>query len=130
MSGCPISKVVGIHSQSTFRALRTPAGRSSSGPIRVSYVRDCAGPNCDKTQVAYSIGRRFGNAVERNRCRRRLKSTVREIEDEIGPGAYLVSVDARGAELGYDELKSNLRKAITAAYDKAVIREDRQEKCR
>ncbi|MHB8318992.1 MAG: ribonuclease P protein component [Acidimicrobiales bacterium] len=119
-------KVDGIHRQSTFRALRKPDVRSSSGPIRVFYVRSQALCGDEKMQVAYSIGRSFGKAVVRNKCRRRLRSTVYEIRDGLARGAYLVTVSKSAADLSYDELASHMRKAIRTTSGRAGIREDKR----
>lgn len=43
--------------------------------------------------LAFAFGRKFGNAVERNRARRRLRAAFEQSWDpDVGPrGAYLVS---------------------------------------
>lgn len=43
--------------------------------------------------LAFTIGKRFGNAVERNRARRRLRAAFTELAREVDlvPGAYVIS---------------------------------------
>ena len=56
--------------------------------------------------MAYGIGRRVGNAVTRNRVRRRLRAIVRDL-DRAEPwpgGAYLVTTGPEAATLPYGEL--------------------------
>lgn len=60
--------------------------------------------------VAYSIGRRVGPAVRRNRVRRRLRA-IMDIAERNGilpAGWYLVSVHSSGSEPGFDELERSV----------------------
>lgn len=104
-----------IRTHSTFRALARPDGRASSGPLRVAYVgtSDTSGLAC----VGYAVGRRHGNAVARNRLRRRLRAAVREIATSaaLPPGAYLVSARPGAGELGYAALQAAVGAATMGA---------------
>lgn len=60
------------------------------GDLGLTYLPlDAARP-----QLAFALSRRFGNAVTRNRCRRRLREAFRARwrRGALAPGAYLVSV--------------------------------------
>ena len=68
-------------------------------------------------RVAYSVGRRVGPAVVRNRVRRRLRAIVAEAarRDSVlppGPGAYLISVRPEAAELPYAALEAAVHGAL------------------
>ena len=68
------------------------------------------GPNLEPPRVAFSVGRSVGDAVTRNRVRRRLRAAVREHARSLAPGAaYLVGADRRSAHVPYAELSSTLR---------------------
>lgn len=72
----------------------------------------------DDVRVAYAVGRRVGNAVVRNRLRRRLRAAVREIDAERGglaPGAYLISARPEAAGRPYADLRATLGEALGAA---------------
>jgi ribonuclease P protein component len=69
----------------------------------------------DRVCVAYAIGRRFGGAVDRNRCRRQLRAVVREIVDEVPPGAYLIGVEPGGRGLAFRELRERVFEAVRRA---------------
>ena len=65
--------------------------------------------------VGYSIGRRHGGAVERNRLRRRLRAAVRASGPELPAGGYLVRAAPQAAELGFEDLRRAFRAAAQAA---------------
>lgn len=57
--------------------------------------------------VAFAIGRRFGNAVQRNRARRRLRAAFEAGASALGaplPVALLVRARPTVLEVGFDEL--------------------------
>ena len=66
-------------------------------------------------QVGYAIGRRCGNAVTRNRLRRRLRAAARAVAVELPPGAYLVAAEPGACALPYAELAAALSGAMRAA---------------
>jgi len=59
-----------IRSRSIFADLAESGRRVRSGPIRMMYVPLPS----EHPQLAMAMGRRFGNAVERNRARRRVRA--------------------------------------------------------
>jgi ribonuclease P protein component len=67
-----------------------------------------------KPLVAYAIGKRVGKAVVRNRLRRRLRSAVDSVAD-LRPGAYLVAADPPASGLSYEDLRTTVATAMTAA---------------
>lgn len=58
------------------------------GPLGLTYLRDDGA----RTQVAFEASRRIGNAVVRNRSRRRVHALIieRASAGTLVPGAYLV----------------------------------------
>jgi len=72
----------------------------SAGPLRVRYLDFASMPEIFsdlgdmtlKPKVAYSIGKRFGNAVERNRARRRIDAAFSEVWNRSAhmPGFFLI----------------------------------------
>jgi ribonuclease P protein component len=69
----------------------------------------------DLPEVGYAIGRRVGNAVVRNRLRRRLRAIVSEQAPNLPVGAYMVVVGPGGPGLRYDELKVAMSQAVERA---------------
>jgi ribonuclease P protein component len=64
--------------------------------------------------VAYAVGKRVGKAVVRNHLRRRLRSVVDGAAD-LEPGAYLVVVEPGASRLSYEDLRTKVVTAMTAA---------------
>lgn len=111
----PVPAVGKIQDRATFRALRRPAGRAKHGPVRVGFVPVAPGTSRLFPQVGYAIGRRCGNAVTRNRLRRRLRAAVADLAPELPTGAYLVTCEPDATALGYGDLAEALGRAMRAA---------------
>jgi ribonuclease P protein component len=112
-------KVGRITDQTTFRALRRPAGRGVQGPVRVSYIPPSGAERAVFAEVGYAISKRCGNAVLRNRLRRRLRGAVRGLSTELSPGAYLLATAPEASDLTYPELVACVRDATRVAHDRA-----------
>jgi ribonuclease P protein component len=112
LSGVVTTRTVGrIQRRGTFLALRRPAGRAVAGSLRVSWVPPQQ-PD-PFPLVSYAIGRRCGNAVDRNRLRRRLRAAVAQAE--LAPGTYLVTAEPAAAKLSFAELASTVGSAMDSA---------------
>jgi ribonuclease P protein component len=101
-----------IGSRRTFEALRHTSFRGRSGPLSVSYLQQST---WSRTEVAYAINRRVGNAVVRNRLRRRMRAIMSEQAPSLPVGAYVVSTGPTGPLLGFDELKVAMSQALEKA---------------
>lgn len=60
-------------------------------------------------RVAFAIGRNVGNAVTRNRLRRRLRAAIGEIGAGLEPGAYLFGAGLAAVTLPYEALREHVR---------------------
>ncbi len=75
------------------------------------------GPAGQPPRVAFTISRRCGGAVARNRLRRRLRAMVAELAAEgspVGPGTYLIGATPDAVNLSHQELRIDLHRALSA----------------
>ena len=77
-------------------------GQSAAGPYLVLYARKTRrGVN----RVGFTVSTKLGNAVTRNRVRRRLREIYRLHEAQLRPGYEMVVVArSRAVEAGYWQL--------------------------
>ena len=104
-----------VRDRGTFEALARarPARR---GAVSVRCVEDGNGP----ARVSYAVGRRVGNAVVRNRARRRLRSAVERYGAELAPGhAYLVSAGRAVVTMQFEVLAATVGELVRAAGDRS-----------
>jgi ribonuclease P protein component len=68
--------------------------------------------------VAFAINRKVGNAVVRNKVRRRLRSILveldREVEGGLAAGTYLLTVRPEVTTLPYRDLADRVRSGCAA----------------
>jgi ribonuclease P protein component len=64
--------------------------------------------------VAYTVGRKVGGAVERNRLRRRLRALVADLAPQLAAGAYLIGAAPEAASLSSGELGARVSEAVEA----------------
>jgi ribonuclease P protein component len=72
--------------------------------------------------VAYAIGRKVGNAVERNRIRRQLRTILTEVGAQLRPGMYLIGVAPHATPLRFGELRLTVMRALDAIWQKETRR--------
>jgi ribonuclease P protein component len=83
-----------------------------SGPVSIRQVRFDDG---GIPQVAYAVGKRTGNAVTRNRARRRLRAAVRAVAPDLAPGhAYLVSAGPDAVTAPFVDLQRAVTTVLVA----------------
>jgi ribonuclease P protein component len=72
----------------------------------VYYSERTNGPNF---RVGISVSKRVGNAVIRNRIKRRVREVIRELEDDLSEGKdYVIIARKPTADMSFHQIKSSL----------------------
>lgn len=91
------------------RTVQRSGARAFSGSVR-ARVAPIEGP----TRVGFAISRHTGNAVVRNRIRRRLRAIVETCA--LQPGfAVVLSANAKAAELPFEQLRADCQRVFARA---------------
>jgi ribonuclease P protein component len=94
--------------------------------VQASFVSPLPG-DTPFPQVGYAISKRCGNAVTRNRLRRRLRAVVREATNEGLPaGSYLIGTQPAAAALDYGTLAAHVTEALHRAATAGTAQSERQ----
>jgi ribonuclease P protein component len=95
--------------RSVFEGLRR-ASTVRSGPFTVSWLPAVPG---QPPALAFAIGKRVGNAVVRNRLRRRLREAARHLV-ALPPGTYLIRARPSAVALSFQEISAHLARATSS----------------
>jgi ribonuclease P protein component len=103
-----------------FRLLRDAGRYRRSGPLALRMALDdelSLDDRAGSVRVAFSIGRPVGNAVVRNRVRRRLREILRSVDASapLPTGRYLILVSPGAASSTFEELHHHLDELLTSA---------------
>jgi ribonuclease P protein component len=102
-----------VHGRLAFTELRRSKRRVFLKPLRVQFL---PAPKAEEARrVAFAVPRNVGTAVERNRCRRRLRAVVAETTASLSAGTYLVAVDQGVRDLTFQELRARVIEAMQRA---------------
>lgn len=74
-------------------------------PFRCTHLID---PSATSAQVAFAIGRDVGNAVTRNRLRRRARAVLHDLD--LPHGLYLIGCRPSASELTFAAIRQKLEK--------------------
>ena len=102
-----------VSTRRQFAEFATPTGRGQSGSLRVVFVEHSDQGSYD---VAFAISRKVGNAVVRNRIRRRLRAAMDGLSPAPKSGLYLIKCGNGSGQLSYDELQIHLQTALGRAH--------------
>jgi ribonuclease P protein component len=107
----PVGLIWRVRDRATFAVLAR-AERHARGPVTIRFV---PGEPEAPPRVAYAVGG-VGNAVVRNRLRRRLRAAVARAQAELAAGgAYLVSARREALTMPFDALVEALAGLFRAA---------------
>lgn len=107
-----------IRKQSDFDAVYHKGKSIGSRPAVVLYKKNGSG----KKRAAFVASKKVGNAVRRNRARRLLKESYRELKDRLAEGYDYVFI-ARKYCAEKTTKQADVKKSIEAAMKKAGLME-------
>lgn len=101
-----------VRDRSTLQLLHRRGRRGRAGVVTVLFLEGEPPP-----RVAFSVSRRVGKAVVRNRGRRRLREMLRELarDGQLRGGSYLVSAGVELDNKRFEDLRSDLHLALRRA---------------
>jgi ribonuclease P protein component len=111
-----------VRDRATFQTLQRDGRRARRGPVTVVYLPATPAEVDRPARVAFAINRKVGNAVVRNKVRRRLRAALDEIDRTadggLPAGTYLLAVRPEVTALSYRDLAERVGSgcaAVTAA---------------
>ena len=102
-----------VSTRRQFAEFARPTGRGQSGSLRVVFVDH---PGQGSYHAAFAISRKVGNAVVRNRIRRRLRAVMDGLSPAPKSGLYLIKCGNGTGQLSYDEIQLHLQTALERAH--------------
>jgi ribonuclease P protein component len=101
-------------SRRDFRRLRGDGRTIRRRALWIRVVTDASMSEC---RVAFAIGRRLGNAVTRNRLRRRLRASLGRRRMQLPSGLLLVGANPSAVGSSFAALDAELGDLLAAAAD-------------
>jgi ribonuclease P protein component len=96
--------------------------RTAAGPLWARVLPDPSAAGLDPPRVAFAVGRKVGNAVTRNRVRRRLRELLRhQVTSDPGSlpsGRYLIGAGPAASELSFEELGAVVEELLQRMNDR------------
>jgi ribonuclease P protein component len=111
-SRSPLGVIWRIRDRATFARFRRDGRRFRIGPVWMTVI---PAPTAVPPRVAYAVGRSAGNAVDRNRVRRRLRALVHAHAAELVPGWYLVGADGSFGGSPFVEAEAQFARLVKEA---------------
>ena len=114
MSPSPV-RLGRVTGRASFDALRRTPHRARSGSISLAWLPAAEGD--PDVRVAFAVGRSAGNAVTRNRVRRRLRAACAELaaRGALPAGTYLTRAGEDVAAMPWTDLCGRLAGLVTRA---------------
>ncbi len=71
--------------------------------------------NANPTKVGFSVSKKFGKAVRRNRIRRQMKAAFDAVIGNVAGGYSIVMIPRRHEEYLFDDVQCSVNKLLTKA---------------
>lgn len=133
LSGERLRRIQRLRSSRDFQRVRAQGRRVSGAALTLGYVAQAEPGYVGYTRIGFSVSRRVGNAVARNRVKRRLREVTRHMLTRIVPGYDLVitarpgAADARMETLEQDMRTLLARARLLIAETDQIIHRDKRD---
>jgi len=69
-------------------------------------------PNTPAVSVGFTASKKVGNAVKRNRAKRRMRALFYALEPQLAPGSYILVAKAATVDTPYAEMQKALHRMV------------------
>ena|SRR6185312_13342106 len=116
LSGERLRRIQRLRSSRDFQRVRAQGRRVSGAALTLGYVAQAEPGYVEYTRIGFSVSRRVGDAVTRNRVKRRLREVTRHMLTRIAPGYDLVITAKPGAaDAPMEPLEQEVRTLLARA---------------
>ena len=116
LSGERLRRVQRLRSLRDFQRVRAQGRRVTGAVLLLGYAARSEPDNVGSSRIGFSVSRRVGGAVQRNRVKRRLREVIRRKLTRIAPGYDLVITARPGAaDARMETLEQDVARLLTRA---------------
>ena len=116
----------------SFERLRTEGMRRGRGPLRLVSRPAPAHKPTQSARIGFAISRKVGNAVQRNRIRRRIRAILRDISRDnpsiLPPGDYLFRVTSKIEHWSSTQLRNTVTEVLCSGTERPGDRREQERK--
>ena len=99
-----------VKTHKEFRYIYNKGKNQHSGSVVLFYL-----PQSEIHKVGFTATKKIGNAVQRNRAKRRMRALFCEYSDSLKNGTYIFVAKAAILEKPYKQLQKDFQKVLSRA---------------